>query len=62
MSTRHVTEQHWRLEERADGVYLICADDKTPVLKLCRPDHGSDLLVAGYISGLQAEQLRRVTK
>lgn len=55
----HVTEQQWIPEVREDGVYLIAAEDKTVVLKLCRPDHGSDLLIAGYISGLQGLKLHR---
>jgi hypothetical protein len=51
---KHVTEQLWVPEVREDGVYLVGADDHAPVLKMCRPDHGSDLLMAGYIAGLQA--------
>lgn len=56
---KHVTEQAWLPEQREDGVYLIGADDRTMVLKLCRPDRGSDLLMAGYIAGLQGQKLQR---
>jgi Ser/Thr protein kinase RdoA (MazF antagonist) len=56
--SKHVTEQSWIPEIREDGVYLIAADDRTTILKLCRADHGSDLLMAGFIAGLQARQLR----
>jgi hypothetical protein len=56
---QHVTEQRWTPEVREDGVYLICEDDRSVVLKVCRADHGSDLLIAGYIAGLQAHARRR---
>lgn len=56
---QHVTEQTWLPELREDGVYLVGADDQLPVLKMCRPDRGSDLLMAGYIAGLQAQKLSR---
>lgn len=56
---KHATEQMWVPEIREDGVYLIAADDRTTVIKLCRPDRDSDLLMAGYITGLQAHQLFR---
>jgi len=56
---KHVTEQLWVPEVREDGVYLVTANDRTSVMKLCRPDHGSDLLMAGYISGLQAMKVQR---
>ncbi len=59
---KHITEQFWRLEEREDGIYLVGADDRTAVLKMCRPDRGSDLLMAGYITGLQVEALRSEAK
>jgi Ser/Thr protein kinase RdoA (MazF antagonist) len=55
----HITAQAWLPELREDGVYLIGADDRTVVLKLCRPDRGSDLLIAGYIAGLQVQKLQR---
>jgi hypothetical protein len=55
---KHVTEQLWVPEVREDGVYLVAADDHTTVLKLCRPDRDSDLLMAGYVTGLQVHQLR----
>lgn len=58
---KHVTEQMWVPEIREDGIYLIASDDRTTVIKLCRPDRDSDLLMAGYITGLQAHQLRRFT-
>lgn len=54
---RHVTDQQWVPELREDGVYLVTAIDRTPVVRLCRPDHASDLLVAGYIVGLQGLKL-----
>jgi hypothetical protein len=54
----HITEQLWIPEVREDGVYLIGADDRSVVLKMGRPDHGSDLMMAGYIVGLQARQRR----
>lgn len=56
---KFVADQLWEFEIREDGVYLVAADDRTVVLKMCRPDHGSDLLMAGYIMGLQARELRR---
>jgi len=59
VTLKHVTEQAWVPEVREDGVYLVAADDHTVVLKLCRPDRDSDLLMAGYIAGLQG--LRRFT-
>lgn len=61
VASKHVTEQSWVPEVREDGVYLVAADDHTVVLKLCRPDRDSDLLMAGYIAGLQGHQLRRFT-
>lgn len=57
--TKHITEQLWLPELREDGVYLIGADDRTVVLKMCRPDRGSDLFIAGYIAGLQAQKVQR---
>jgi hypothetical protein len=56
---KHVTEQLWVPEIREDGVYLVADDDRTVVLKMCRPDRGSDLLMAGYIIALQSRQLLR---
>jgi Ser/Thr protein kinase RdoA (MazF antagonist) len=56
---KHITAQLWIFEQREDGVYLIGEDDRSVVLKLCRPDHGSDLLIAGYIAGLQVQKLHR---
>lgn len=56
---KHITEQMWVPEQREDGVYLVGAEDRTVILKLGRPDHGSDLLIAGYITGIQALALRR---
>ena len=60
-SSKHVTEQQWVPDVREDGVYLVAADDRSTVLKLCRHDHGSDLLIAGYVVGLQARQTRQIT-
>jgi hypothetical protein len=54
---KHVTNQAWLSELREDGVYLIAAEDRTVILKMCRPDRGSDLLMAGYIAGLQARKI-----
>lgn len=59
---KHITEQQWLPELRDDGVYLVGAEDRTVVLKLGRPDRDSDLLIAGYITGLQAHQLTRFAK
>jgi hypothetical protein len=59
---KHITDQSWIPELRDDGVYLIGADDRSVVLKLGRPDRDSDLLIAGYICGLQAHQLKRFEK
>jgi hypothetical protein len=46
-----------------DGVYLVGEDlvgeNGSVVLKLGRLDYGSDLFSAGYIAGLQGEQIRR---
>lgn len=54
----HVFDQAWVPELREDGLYLVAANDRTPIAKLCRPDHGRDLFVAGYIMGLQGKQLQ----
>lgn len=59
---KHITEQQWLPELREDGVYLVGVEDRTVVLKLCRPDRSSDLIIAGYITGLQAHQLTRFPK
>ena len=59
---KHITEQQWVPELRDDGVYLVGADDRSVVLKLGRPDRDSDLIIAGYIAGLQAHQLKRFVK
>lgn len=56
---KHITEQMWVPEVREDGVYLVGAEDRSVIVKLCRPDPSSDLLIAGYISGLQGTQLKR---
>lgn len=53
-----ITEQQWIPDVREDGVYLVGADDRSVVVKLGRPDRGSDLLIAGYIAGLQAPRAR----
>lgn len=52
---KHIIEQLWLPEQREDGVYLV-GEDGTVVLKLCRPDRSSDLMIAGYIMGLQSKQ------
>lgn len=49
----NVLDQDWIPEEREDGLYLVCAVDRSTVLKLCRPDRGSDIFVAGYIAGMK---------
>lgn len=54
--SKHITAQLWIPEQREDGVYLI-GEDGSVILKLCRSDHGSDLMIAGYIMGLQGKQL-----
>lgn len=61
-SIKHVTEQMWLPDVREDGVYLVAAEDRTVVLKLCRPDRSSDLLIAGYIVGLQVVKLPKEEK
>jgi hypothetical protein len=53
---RHLTEQTWTHEQRTDGVYLV-GEDGSAILKLCRPDEASDLLIAGYVMGLQVDKL-----
>ena len=55
---RHITAQLWSPEQREDGVYLV-GEDGSAVLKLCRPDRGSDLILAGYVVALQAHKLPR---
>jgi hypothetical protein len=55
-AAKHITDQTWWPDQRADGVYLI-GEDGSAILKLCRPDRGSDLLLAGYLAGLQGKQL-----
>lgn len=55
---KHITEQMWTPEQREDGVYLV-GEDGSVVLKLCRPDHGSDLVIAGYVMGLQGRKLAK---
>ena len=59
--SKHVTEQPWVPELREDGVYLVAANDRTLIAKLCRPDRDSDLLLAGYISGLQMPKVNPST-
>ena len=59
---KHITEQQWVPELRDDGVYLVGTEDRSVVLKLGRPDRDSDLIIAGYIAGLQAHQLKRFVK
>jgi len=54
-SMKHITSQVWVPELREDGVYLVGEDDRTSIFKMCRPDNGSDLFLAGYISGLQGQ-------
>lgn len=56
---RHITEQQWLSELRDDGVYLVGAEDGSVVLKLGRPDRDSDLMIAGYIMGLQGSQVMK---
>lgn len=53
-----------RLPKKFQG--CASAHDRDPaspldvvVLKLCRPDRGSDLMIAGYIVGLQGKQRPR---
>ena len=58
---KHITDQRWIPEPREDGVYLI-DEDGSAIVKLCRPDRDSDLMIAGYIAGLQAHQLTRFTR
>lgn len=58
MSAKHVTEQVWVLQVREDDIYLVAADDGTTIMKLCRADRGSDLLLAGYIAGIQVRRLK----
>ncbi len=53
---KHLTDQLWFPEVREDGVYLVGTDGRV-ILKLCRSDRGSDLLMAGYIMGLQARDI-----
>lgn len=53
---KHITEQLWMPEQREDGVYLV-GEDGSAIVKLCRPDHGSDLFIAGYVVALQGKQL-----
>lgn len=54
---KHITEQLWLPEQREDGIYLV-GEDGSVVVKLCRSDHSSDLMIAGYIMGLQGKQLQ----
>lgn len=61
MTAKHVTAELWWPEIRDDGVYLVTAN-KDVVLKLCRPDRGSDVLIAGYIAGLQAAHVAQLQR
>jgi hypothetical protein len=58
MSKKHITDQLWRPLLRHDGLYLVGQDDGSMILKLCRPDDGSDTLLAGYICALQAQKFK----
>lgn len=60
-------DQQWSAEYRtvdlpggpaALGVFIV-AEDGTEIAVLRRPDHGSDMLMAGYICGLQAAHLAK---
>lgn len=55
---KHIIDQYWEPSYREDGVYLVGHDDGSMVMKLCRPDDGSDTLLAGYICALQAQKIR----
>ena len=59
--SKHVTEQLWVPEQREDGLYLVGADDRSVVLKMQCSDRESDLLVAGYIAGLQVQKVRALS-
>lgn len=55
-----VIQQRWWYSDRGDdGIYLVSEDGST-IAKLLRPDRGSDLLVAGYITGLQAGRTTKI--
>lgn len=57
--SKFITDQAWIPELRGEhGVFLIGADDHSLVVKLCRPDRGSNLLMADYIAGLQVKGLQ----
>jgi hypothetical protein len=51
-----IFDQMWIPEIREDGIYLVGADNHSVIMKL---SCAAPLLVAGYISGLQAQQLRQ---
>lgn len=52
-------DQRWSVRF-TDTEVLIVGEDETTVARLLRPDHGSDLLVAGYIIGMQLRALSDV--
>lgn len=64
--TKHITEQRWsaRREVNPDTIGMkhdrveIVGEDGSTVAMLARSDEGSDLLIAGYIVGLQNTHIR----
>jgi hypothetical protein len=58
LSKKHITDQQW-LPEMTDaaGTVVLKGEDGSTVAILSRPDHGSDLLVSGYICGLQMRKI-----
>lgn len=56
-----ITAQHWLPVQDKDGVSLIGQDGST-ILRMARPDTGSDLFLAGYIVGLHAAAMKERSK
>lgn len=53
-----IFDQKWDVRFTENEVFVIGEDGST-VARLARPDHGSDLALAGYIIGLQVRALSR---
>lgn len=55
---KNILVQHWQPVFDETGVRLV-GEDGTEILRLLRPDRGSDVFVAGYICALQAMHINK---
>lgn len=53
----NILDQHWLPHLDPDGSVVLVGQDGTEIVRLMRPDRGSNLFVAGYIVALQAAHL-----